>query len=107
MEYPYWLMLVGCALIGSIGLAIQREAPGASPTEKTSSEDRSEPEGNLTPVEAYKRAAKEKRKARWTESPSDIAEPEGNRAPAIATSPVAAQTDYCQPRSRDTQGLRK
>jgi hypothetical protein len=93
MEYPYWLILGGSALIlfGSIGLALQREDPAAFSAEKRSSSDPSEPEGDLTPVEAYKRAAKEKRKARWTESPSDIAEPEGDRPPAIASTPVAAK----------------
>lgn len=69
MEYPHWLMIVGALLLllGLTGLALRQRSAEAEPSPITSGDEPSEPEADLTPVEVYQRAAKEKRRARWAE----------------------------------------
>lgn len=95
MEYPYWLLIGGSVLmlVGLIGLALQREAAGAGPADMANSEDLAEPEDSLTPVEAYNRATKEKRKVRWTENQSETKEPANDRAPATTSSQVVVENN--------------
>jgi len=49
----------------------------------TNDEEPSAPEVDLTPVEAYESAAKEKRRARWAESERELEEPANDR-PSIS-----------------------
>jgi hypothetical protein len=85
MEYPYWLIVVGAALLmlGLAGLALRREA--AAPADIANHQDSFELEDDLDQVEVYNRAAKEKRKARWTESHSEV-ESIGDRQNSVASS---------------------
>ena len=48
------------------------EAVEADPSEMTDDQEPSEPEVDLTPEEAYERAAKEKRRARWAEREGEL-----------------------------------
>jgi hypothetical protein len=48
----------------------------------TNDQEPSAPEVDLTPAEAYERAAKEKRRARWAERERELEEP-ANERPSI------------------------
>jgi hypothetical protein len=49
----------------------------------TNDQEPSAPEVDLTPAEAYERAAKEKRRARWAERDRELEEPANDR-PSIS-----------------------
>jgi hypothetical protein len=74
MEYPYWLIVAGALLLmlGFFGLALRRRNVEADPPEMTSNQEPSEPEDDLTSIEAYNRTAKEKRRDRWAERAAPI-----------------------------------
>jgi len=69
MGYPHWLIVAGAALlmVGFVGLALRKRGLETHPNDMTKDQEPSEPEADLTPTEAYERAAKDKRKARWAE----------------------------------------
>ena len=69
MEYPHWLIIAGAILLmlGLVGLALRARSVEDDPSDMTNDQEPSEPEADLTPAEAYERAAKEKRRARWAE----------------------------------------
>ena len=73
LEYPHWLIVTGALLLtlGFVGLALRQRGVDAPPTGSASNQDPSEPEAELSQVEAYHRTAKEKRKARWVETPGE------------------------------------
>ena len=73
LEYPHWLIVIGALLLtlGCLGLALRQRGVEAPSTDSASNQDPSEPEAELSQVEAYHRTAKEKRKARWAESPGE------------------------------------
>jgi hypothetical protein len=72
MEYPYWLMIAGAVLLmlGFVGLVRSQRIVevDAGHTDSASDHEPSEPEAELSEVDAYHRIAKEKRKARWVEA---------------------------------------
>jgi hypothetical protein len=76
MEYPHWLIIAGAILLmlGLVGLALRPRSVEADPSDMMNDQEPSAPEVDLTP-EAYERAAKEKRRARWAdrerEEPAD------------------------------------
>ena len=69
MEYPHWLIIAGVILLmlGLVGLALRPRSVEADLSDTTNDQEPSAPEVELTPAEAYERAAKEKRRARWVE----------------------------------------
>ena len=71
MEYPHWLMIAGALLLtlGLVGFALKQRSIEAEPRANAISDyEAIEPDTDLTPEEVYRRTAKEKRRARWTES---------------------------------------
>lgn len=72
MEYPHWLMIAGTLLLllGVMGLALRKRSVGPE-LDPPRDDELSDPEADLTPAEAYHRTAKEKRRARWAETPSE------------------------------------
>jgi len=87
MEYPHWLILAGAALLmlGLAGLALRRGTADVTPADTANHLDSFELEDDLDQVEVYNRAAKEKRKARWTESHSEV-ESIGDRQSSVVSS---------------------
>ena len=81
MEYPHWLIIAGAILLmlGLVGLGLRSRSVEADPGDMTNDEEPSAPEVDLTPVEAYESAAKEKRRARWAESERELEEPANDR----------------------------
>lgn len=73
LEYSHWLIVIGALLlvVGFLGLALRQRGVDAPATESARHQDSSEPEAELSQVEAYHRMATEKRKARWAETPSE------------------------------------
>ena len=74
IEYPHWLMITGALLLtlGLVGLALKQRSVEAEPRAvATSDHEHLEPETDLSPEEVYHRTAKEKRRARWAESPKE------------------------------------
>jgi hypothetical protein len=69
IEYLHWLIIVGAVLLtlGFVGFASRRPSVEAESPDITNDPEPSEPEDDLTQVEAYYRAAKERRRARWVE----------------------------------------
>lgn len=63
-------MMTGALLLilGLVGLVLRRRSVEASPTDSSIDPEPFEPEAELTEVEAYHRAAKEKRRDRWAET---------------------------------------
>ena len=84
MEYPHWLIIAGAILLmlGLVGLALRPRSIEADPSDMTNDQEPSAPEVDLTPAEAYERAAKEKRRARWAERERELEEP-ANKRPSI------------------------
>jgi len=85
MGYPHWLIIAGAILLmlGLAGLALRQANLETHPNGLTD-EERSESETDRTPTEAYERAAKEKRKARWAERELEIQEPANDRPSIIS-----------------------
>ena len=81
MEYPHWLIIAGAILLmlGLVGLALRPRSVEVDPSDMTNDQEPSAPEVDLTPAEAYERAAKEKRRARWAEREREIEEPANDR----------------------------
>ena len=77
MEYPHWLIIAGAILLmlGLVGLALRPRSIEAAPSDITNDQEPSAPEVDLTSAEAYERAAKEKRRARWAEREHEFEEP--------------------------------
>ena len=77
IQYPYWLMIAGLLLLmlGFVGLALRQRGVEPEPLAFSSDQGPSEPEADLDQVEAYNRAAKEKRMDRWAERFGDSEEP--------------------------------
>ena len=73
LEYPHWLIVIGALLLtlGFVGLALRQRDVSAARSESASNQEPSEPETELSQLEAYHRTAKEKRKARWAETPPE------------------------------------
>jgi len=73
MEYPHWLITAGSLLIffGLAGLALRHRIVEADPDPMTGDGQCSYLETDLTPSEIYHRAAKEKRRARWADTPHE------------------------------------
>ena len=73
MEYPHWLITAGSLLIffGLAGLALRHRIVEADPDPMTGDGQCSDLETDLTPSEIYHRAAKEKRRARWADTPHE------------------------------------
>ena len=69
MDYPHWLIIAGAILLmlGLVGLALRPRSVEVDPSDMSNDQDPAAPEVGLTPAEAYERAAKEKRRARWAE----------------------------------------
>ena len=85
MEYPHWLIIAGAILLmlGFVGLALRQRGVEADSSDMTSDQEPLEAKADLTPEEAYERAAKEKRRARWAESDRDLKEPANDRPTAF------------------------
>lgn len=81
MEYPHWLIIAGAILLmlGLVGLALRPRSVEADPSDMTNDQEPSALDVNLTPAEAYERAAKEKRRARWAERERELEEPANDR----------------------------
>jgi hypothetical protein len=86
MGYPHWLIIAGAILLmlGFAGLALRQASLETHANDRTNDQEPSEPETDLTPTEAYERAAKEKRKARWAEREREIQEPANDRPSIIS-----------------------
>ena len=82
MEYPHWLIIAGAILLmlGLVGLALRPRSVEADNSDMTNDQEPSAPEADLTPAEAYERAAKEKRRARWAERDRELEEPANERS---------------------------
>ena len=72
IEYPHWLMIAGALLVllGWIGLALRPRSLEVEPSPNASDDEPPDPE-ELTPAGVYHRTAKEKRRARWAETPGE------------------------------------
>lgn len=81
MDYPHWLIIAGAILLmlGLVGLALRPRSVEADPSDMTNDQEPSAPKVDLTPAEAYERAAKEKRRARWAERDRELEEPANDR----------------------------
>ena len=81
MEYPHWLIIAGAILLmlGLVGLALRPRSVEADNSDMANDQEPSAPEVDLTPAEAYERAAKEKRRARWAERERELKEPANDR----------------------------
>ena len=81
MEYPHWLIIAGAILLmmGLVGLALHPRSVEVDPSDMTNAQEPSAAEVDLTPAEAYERAAKEKRRARWAERERELKEPTNDR----------------------------
>ena len=81
MEYPHWLIIAGAILLmlGLVGLALRPRSVEADPSDMANGQEPSAREVDLTPAEAYERAAKEKRRARWAEREYEFEEPTNDR----------------------------
>jgi hypothetical protein len=73
LEYPHWLIVTGALLLalGFVRLALRQRGVDAPRRDSAINEEPSEPEAELSQVEEYNRTAKERRKARWAETPSE------------------------------------
>ena len=79
MEYSHWLIIAGSllAVFGLAGLAFGHRIVEADPDPMTGDGQCSDLETDLTPSEIYRRAAKEKRRARWADtSYEDLLDPD-------------------------------
>ncbi len=81
MEYPHWLIIAGAILLmlGLVGLALRPRSVEVDPSDMSNDQDPAAPEVGLTQAEAYERAAKEKRRARWAERERELEEPANDR----------------------------
>ena len=64
---------------GLVGFALRPRSVEVDPSDITIDQAPSAPEVDLTPAEAYERAAKEKRRARWAERERALEEPANDR----------------------------
>jgi hypothetical protein len=73
MEYSHWLIIAGSLLLlfGLAGLAARHRIVEAEPDPTTADSQCSDLDTELTPSEIYHRAAKEKRRARWADTPHE------------------------------------
>ena len=70
-------------MLGLVGLALHQRSVETDPSDMTNDQEPSAQEVDLTPAEAYERAAKEKRRARWSERERELEEPANDR-PSIS-----------------------
>lgn len=66
-------------MLGLVGLALRPRSVDADNSDVTNVQEPSAPEVDLTPAEAYERAAKEKRRARWAERERELEGPANDR----------------------------